>query len=80
MVGNTVDELSRRFVRAEEVYTEDEKALGVRMVSTKTCTECNMAIHSGVAMLKEMGEEAVLAELTIAAAWAVESRTCPGNN
>jgi len=67
VLGKPVDVLSRRFVRADEMYAEDEKSLGVRMASSKTCTGCNSGIHGAVAMLKAMGEEAILSELTIAA-------------
>jgi len=67
VVGKPVDELTRRFVRAEEIYAEGEEELGVRMASSKTCTGCNMGIHGGVAVLKKIGEGDLLAELTLAA-------------
>lgn len=67
VVGKPVDALVRRFVRAEEIYAEEEEGLGVRMVSSKTCTGCNMGIHGGVSVLKKIGEADLLAELTLAA-------------
>jgi len=67
VVGKPVGTLARRFVRADEVYAENEKELGVRLVSSKTCTGCNSGIHTAVAILKAMGEESILSELTIAA-------------